>query len=70
VKQDNCTSTPERKETNQLRIETYTGCKDGTGLTLYTIFGGRHMWPGTVLSRNHIPATDIIWSFFAAHSKK
>ncbi len=33
-------------------------------------FGGRHKWPGTVLSRNHIPATDIIWSFLAAHPKK
>jgi polyhydroxybutyrate depolymerase len=70
MKQDRCTTTPERQESTQLRIDTYTGCKDGTGVTLYTIMGGRHMWPGTVLSRNNIPATDIIWSFFAAHPKQ
>jgi len=70
VKQDGCSTAPERNETKQLRIDTYTGCKDGAGLTLYTIFRGRHMWPGTVLSRNNIPATDIMWSFFAAHPKK
>jgi polyhydroxybutyrate depolymerase len=70
VKQDGCTTTPERKETNQLRIDTYSGCKESAGVTLYTIFGGRHMWPGTTLSRNSIPATDIMWSFFAAHPKQ
>lgn len=70
VKQDDCTTTPERKETNQLRIDTYSGCKESAGVTLYTIFGGRHMWPGTTLSRNSIPATDIMWSFFAAHPKQ
>ena len=70
VKQDGCSTTPERKETKQLRVDTYTGCKDGTGVTLYTIRGGHHMWPGTRLSRNDVPATDIMWSFFAAHQKK
>jgi polyhydroxybutyrate depolymerase len=70
VKQDGCTTTPQHQETNQLRIDNYTGCKDGAGLTLYTIFGGRHMWPGTVLSRNNIPATDVMWTFFAAHAKR
>ena len=70
AKQDDCSTTPQRQEMNQLRIDTYTGCKDGAGLALYTIFGGRHMWPGTMLSRNNIPATEIIWSFFAAHPKR
>jgi poly(3-hydroxybutyrate) depolymerase len=70
VKQDDCTTTPERKETNQLRIDTYSGCKESAGVTLYTIFDGRHMWPGTTLSRNSIPATDIMWSFFAAHPRR
>lgn len=70
MKQDACSATPEHKETNQLRIDTYTGCKDRAGVTLYAIFGGHHMWPGTVLSRNNIPATDIMWAFFAAHPKQ
>jgi poly(3-hydroxybutyrate) depolymerase len=43
--------------------------KDGAAVALYTIPGGHHMWPGTRLSLNHVPATDIMWSFFAAHPK-
>jgi polyhydroxybutyrate depolymerase len=70
VGHDRCSTQPAVQETNQLRIDTYSGCKNGAGITLYTIFGGHHMWPGTVLSRNNIPATDIMWSFFAAHPKQ
>jgi polyhydroxybutyrate depolymerase len=69
VKQDGCSTTPKREETTQARIDTYSGCKDGAGVTLYTIKGGHHMWPGTRLSRNDVPATDIMWLFFAAHPK-
>jgi len=69
VKQDGCSTTPKLEETNQLRIDTYSGCKDGVVVALYTIRGGHHMWPGTRLSLNDIPATDIMWSFFAAHPK-
>ena len=69
VKQDGCTATPHREESTQLHIDTYSGCRDGAGVTLYTIQGGHHMWPGTRLSRNDVPATDIMWSFFAAHPK-
>jgi polyhydroxybutyrate depolymerase len=67
VKQDGCSTTPKREETSQLRVDTYSGCKGG--VALYTIPGGRHMWPGTRLSHNNVPATDIMWSFFAAHPK-
>jgi polyhydroxybutyrate depolymerase len=70
VKQDGCTAPPKREETSQLRIDTYSGCKDGARVSLYTIKGGHHMWPGTRLSHNDVPATDIMWSFFAAHPKK
>jgi polyhydroxybutyrate depolymerase len=70
VKQDGCSATPKQEETSQLRIDTYSGCKDGTGVALYTIPRGHHMWPGTRLSHNDVPATDIMWSFFAAHPKK
>jgi polyhydroxybutyrate depolymerase len=70
VKQDGCSTAPKHEETSQLRIDTYSGCKDGTGVALYTIKGGHHMWPGTPLSRNQVPATDIMWSFFATHPKK
>jgi polyhydroxybutyrate depolymerase len=70
VKQDGCATTPKHQETSQLRIDTYSGCEAGASVTLYTIKGGHHMWPGTHLSLNDVPATDIMWSFFAAHPKK
>jgi polyhydroxybutyrate depolymerase len=70
VKQDGCSTTPKHEETAQLRIDTYSDCKDSAGVTLYTIPGGHHMWPGTRLSHNDVPATDIMWSFFAAHPKR
>jgi poly(3-hydroxybutyrate) depolymerase len=56
-------------ETSQPRIDTYSACEDGGGVALYTIRGGHHMWPGRPLSLNGVPATDIMWSFFAAHPK-
>jgi polyhydroxybutyrate depolymerase len=70
VKQDGCSTTPKHEETTQLLVDTYSDCKDGTGVALYTILGGHHMWPGTRLSHNDVPATDIMWSFFAAHPKR
>ena len=70
VKQDGCSATPKQEETSQLRVDTYSGCKDEAGVALYTIRGGHHWWPGVPLSRNDVPATDIMWSFFAAHPKR
>jgi len=40
-----------------------------TAVQLYTVIGGRHMWLGVATSKNHIPATDLIWSFFAQNPK-
>jgi len=70
VNQDGCSLTPRREQTDQQRIDTYSGCRDATGVTLYTIRGGHHMWPGTLLSNNDVPATDIMWAFFTAHPKR
>jgi polyhydroxybutyrate depolymerase len=69
IAMDGCSATPERKETPQLHTAVYSGCKDGTGIALYAIQGGRHMWPGHALSGNDVPATQIIWKFFAQHPK-
>jgi poly(3-hydroxybutyrate) depolymerase len=40
-----------------------------TGVALYAIQGGHHIWPGTRLSGNNVAATDLMWSFFAQHPK-
>ncbi len=69
VKQDGCSPTPQREESAAVHIESYSGCRDGAAVALYAIQGGRHIWPGTRFSGNAVPATDLMWSFFARHSK-
>lgn len=50
--------------------ETWGDCANAAVVTLYTIKGGGHTWPGSNLpgATEHISATDTIWEFFAAHS--
>jgi polyhydroxybutyrate depolymerase len=69
VKRDGCSASPMHSETAEVHVDKYSGCQDGTGIELYAIQGGHHMWPGLAISGNSIPATDLIWSFFAAHPK-
>lgn len=55
------------------RCETYGACVDGTTVTLCTIEGGGHTWPGglPVPALGHttayLSATDAMWDFFVAH---
>jgi polyhydroxybutyrate depolymerase len=70
VKQDGCLLTALREESEEAHIEAYSGCKEGTAVTVYAIEGGRHIWPGTRFSRNDVPATSLMWSFFAQHPKQ
>jgi polyhydroxybutyrate depolymerase len=69
VKKDGCSPTPEHAETEEVHTDLYSGCQDGTAVSLYAIQGGHHMWPGLRISGNHVPASDIMWQFFAAHPK-
>lgn len=69
LKKDVCSTTPEHAETAEVHTDIYSGCKDGTGVALYVIQGGHHMWPGLSISGNHVHASEIMWDFFAAHPK-
>jgi polyhydroxybutyrate depolymerase len=69
VKEDACASSPARHETAEVDTTIYSGCKDGAGVALYAIQGGRHIWPGHPFSGNHVPATNLMWSFFTQHAK-
>jgi poly(3-hydroxybutyrate) depolymerase len=42
---------------------------DDMTVALYAIQGGHHIWPGVRFSRNNVPASDLIWDFFASHPK-
>lgn len=69
VKKDGCSPTPRHQETKEFDLDIYSDCKDGAGVVLYAIQGGHHMWPGVRMSHNDVPATDIMWEFFAHHPK-
>ncbi len=56
--------TPRHEETTVVHSDKYSGCKDGSAVTLYAIQGGHHAWPGTRISGNDVSATDLIWTFF------
>lgn len=69
VKRNGCVDTPAHDETAAFRAMKYSDCTSGRAVQLYAIQGGHHMWPGAALSGNTVPATDLIWSFFAQHPK-
>ena len=69
VKNDGCSPTPKHDENAAAHADIYSGCKNGTGVALYTIQGGRHLWPGSRISGNSVAATDLMWSFFVQHPK-
>jgi polyhydroxybutyrate depolymerase len=70
VREDACAATPQNKATGAVHTDIYTGCKDGTAVTLYAIQGGHHTWPGGRMSGNKVPATDLMWAFFTEHPKQ
>ena len=69
VKENGCAPAPKSELTTEVHIDTYSGCKDGTGVALYAIQGGHHMWPGASMSGVQLSATDVMWKFFAQHPK-
>lgn len=69
VKRDACSAAPEHQETSEVHTDKYSGCQAGSAVALYAIQGGHHMWPGLAISGNGVAATDLMWSFFAAHPK-
>jgi len=76
VKHNGCSPIPQRQEKGNIVQESYTGCRDGADVVLYTIKGGRHAWPGGKKGRpeadeptQEISATDLMWDFFVRHPK-
>jgi len=50
--------------------ETWENCDDDSLVTLYTLTGGNHWWPGAPGATQFIDATDTIWEFFTAHPRQ
>jgi polyhydroxybutyrate depolymerase len=62
-----------------VRSSIWSDCRDGTGVTLYTLEGAGHTWPGgsqylpeRLVGKvcRDIDATEIIWDFFRTHPKR
>jgi polyhydroxybutyrate depolymerase len=70
VNYDGCTPTPRHAQTEEVHTDIYSNCRAGTAVALYAIQGGHHMWPGTAISSNSVPATDLMWTFFKEHPKQ
>jgi polyhydroxybutyrate depolymerase len=73
---DTCEPRPEEMEKGRLKIKTWTSCLGESEVSLYTIIGGGHAWPGAEKgslwgneSITDVPATVIIWDFFDRHPK-
>ena len=71
---DGCTGAPvETYRHGDAHCSTYQHCSAGTEVTLCTIDGGGHTWPGGTpvptlgATSTDLSATDAMWSFFAAH---
>jgi polyhydroxybutyrate depolymerase len=76
---EGCSATPAVTQPQPaLRLTTFTGCTDGASVSLYTIVGEGHEWPGgphlgrgytAILGpqSNVINANNTMWQFFASH---
>ena len=70
VKEDGCAPAAKYEETSAVHTDVYSSCKAGTGVALYAVQGGHHMWPGGRGSTSGVPATDIMWTFYLEHPKR
>jgi polyhydroxybutyrate depolymerase len=76
ARHDRCGPRPTTRQIRPHVIRTdYPRCAAGTAVTLYTIVGGGHTWPGALSIpslgpvTHEISATDLLLSFFAQHDR-
>jgi polyhydroxybutyrate depolymerase len=63
---DGCAGSPQTDQNGFLTHTVYGSCKGGSAVELYTVKGIGHSWP----SQYVVPASQMIWDFFAAHPKQ
>jgi polyhydroxybutyrate depolymerase len=73
---DRCPGEARVEVSGSVTHTTYSPCAAGTAVELYAIEGGGHAWPGGIAAWQggdpppmELIATDVLWSFFAAHPK-
>lgn len=77
VNHNHCSPDGRKQEKGKIIREEFPGCDDETKVIFYTIVDGGHAWPGGKQGPSPIAdkptqelsATDMIWDFFARHTK-
>ena len=75
VEHNGCGPAPTTEQRGASRRETYSGGRDGSEVTLWTVQGGGHGWPkpgspaGPPGTTAGISATALLWEFFQAHPR-
>ncbi len=60
---------------DDITVEIWESCPEGVAVTLYTVVGGGHIWPGSAIyegapgTTENLNATEMIWDFFSNHPK-
>ena len=77
VKRDQCANRARKVRRGSVVVDDYTGCRDGTGVRLYTLEGHGHAWPGGLArggsadqTTRGLNATDVMWEFFSSVGEK
>ena len=65
VRLDGCPDSPQVEQDGMVMHTSYASCQNGTSVELYVVRGLGHLWPPPYI----LPASRIIWNFFAAHPK-
>jgi polyhydroxybutyrate depolymerase len=72
---------PDKDPTDGCTVKTssWSGCRNETAVTLYTLRGAGHTWPGgaqylpqRIVGKvcRDVEATEVIWQFFSTHPKR
>ncbi|HEY9075106.1 MAG TPA: alpha/beta hydrolase fold domain-containing protein [Anaerolineaceae bacterium] len=74
VKNNGCDPQPQKEQQGNILRTSYTGCTNQADVTLFSIIGGGHAWPGGnpwVGAQDQptmeLSATNEMWKFFSAH---
>jgi polyhydroxybutyrate depolymerase len=74
---DRCRAAPLRRQLSTMVVRrTWSGCRAGSSVVLYSVLGGGHTWPGSPITlaagtfgvtTHQIDATGLMLAFFARH---
>jgi polyhydroxybutyrate depolymerase len=75
ARHDGCAATPTTHREGAVETSRHAPCAAGTEVVFHLIHGAGHSWPGSQRKApsersTEMPATEVIWAFFAQHAKR